>query len=774
MGDSAIDRYFNTTEILTSIVNALSSAVVITDADQNILFWSDNCLNKFGWTAEEAKGKKLEDFLTCTLPDKNDCSCTNIEASNSQNNALACYRFNCKNGKELQVYLKVKDTQIKDQPASLIAIFDDAHNDLERALFDNSINELNRILDSVSDIVFTADAATETITQISRSCERIYGYTTAEFLADNKLWLKCMHPDDVSLVQETIKRFKESGEATTYQYRIIDKDGDTKWLETTLSSSSKDGTPTMVDGITRDISARKKAEEALQKSEEIFREFFEEAPELIMVVDADTGLFVDMNKKAEKAFKLTREEFLKKSPIDISPEFQPDGNRSDKRVLELIEMARQGKTPAFEWIHCDSDGREFPCEIRLKLLPIQGQNLVRASGLDITDKKFAEKIIRESEERFRLVSETPNLGITWGSPGGRMIEVNEAFAKMLGYTREEMVGMSFTEFVHPDELKKYGAELDRLLNGRQDVFRCDARYLTKNKEVIWASISISSIKDDQGKVRYNIAVVQDVTAKVLAEKQLRNLNESLEVKVRERTARLEEANKDLEAFNYTVSHDLRTPLRGLDMFRTLLERELGDNMTDTVKSYLDNIRSCTQEMDEMIHHLLDFAKAGKEIGEQELKKEWIDMTHLVQEKAKRLTELETDKNIDWQIDELPDAMADVTLIKQVWTNLMSNAIKYSSKNEIIKIHISGFEQDGQVHFCIQDNGVGFTPRQAEKLFKPFSRIHSPKDFEGNGAGLAIVYKIINFHNGTISASAEPGKGATFCFSIPKVEEDETN
>ena len=146
------------------------------------------------------------------------------------------------------------------------------------------------------------------------------------------------------------------------------------------------------------------------------------------------------------------------------------------------------------------------------------------------------------------------------------------------------------------------------------------------------------------------------------------------------------------------------------------------------------------------------------------------MTTLVKAMTQNLSILEKDKQIEWQIDELPHAVVDLTLIKQVWTNLLSNAIKYSSKNEVIRIHITGGIEDGYARFCVADNGVGFSTRQAQKLFKPFSRLHSSKDFEGNGAGLAIVHKIITFHNGMVSAQATPGEGATFCFRLPLIED----
>ncbi len=237
---------------------------------------------------------------------------------------------------------------------------------------------------------------------------------------------------------------------------------------------------------------------------------------------------------------------------------------------------------------------------------------------------------------------------------------------------------------------------------------------------------------------------------------------NLENKVMERTAQLEIVNKELEAFSYSVSHDLRAPLRGVMGFTTLLEEHYGNNLDDEAKRITSVIKANALKMGDLIDDLLNFSRMGR----HDIVKTNIQIQEMVKEVIAGFEPENKNNVIKWNIGTLPPITGDVNTIKQVWVNLISNAIKYSGRKDQSIIEIGSFMHDGQTAFFVKDNGVGFDERYKDKLFKVFQRLHSSREFEGTGVGLAIVEKIISKHGGNVWAEAAVDKGASFYFSLP--------
>lgn len=256
---------------------------------------------------------------------------------------------------------------------------------------------------------------------------------------------------------------------------------------------------------------------------------------------------------------------------------------------------------------------------------------------------------------------------------------------------------------------------------------------------------------------------QDITERKQIEARIFQLNNELESKVLERTAQLEASNKELEAFSYSVSHDLRVPLRHINGFVDLLNVKYGNDLPDKAQHYLQVITEASKKMGNLIDDLLRFSRTGR----QELKKEWIDMNMVVNEAISQINIDLKDQKVDWKIDPLPAVFADFSLLKQVWINLIDNALKYSRKKDVSIIKIGTKDLKNQIQFFIQDNGVGFDMKYSHKLFGVFQRLHAASEFEGTGIGLANVQRIIYKHNGTVTAEAELNRGATFYFTLPK-------
>jgi PAS domain S-box-containing protein len=340
---------------------------------------------------------------------------------------------------------------------------------------------------------------------------------------------------------------------------------------------------------------------------------------------------------------------------------------------------------------------------------------------------------------------------------GYFKRVNSAFTATLGWGAEEMLARPFIEFVHPDDRPATLREVEKLAAG-QPTLQFENRYQCKNGS--WKTLAWRARPQPDGTL---YATGHDATDRKQAEEQIVQLNANLQY----RAAQLEAANKELEAFSYSVSHDLRSPLRAVDGFSQAVLEDYGAQLPEEGRSYLQNIREGAQRMGVLIDDLLTFSRLSR----LPLHKQAVNMTRLAREAFEDLNGQQKGREIDLRIGDLPSCEGDPALLKQVWVNLLSNAVKYTRKREAAVVDVGSREEKGENIYFVSDNGTGFDMQYAHKLFGVFQRLHRTDEFEGTGVGLAIVQRIVHRHGGRVWAEAAVERGATFHFTLEGEKEN---
>jgi PAS domain S-box-containing protein len=370
------------------------------------------------------------------------------------------------------------------------------------------------------------------------------------------------------------------------------------------------------------------------------------------------------------------------------------------------------------------------------------------------------------EEAIRLQAtalETAANAVVITDRAGTILWVNPSFTALTGYTAEEVIGQNPRLFKSGQHDQTFYRMLwTTILAG--STWRGQFTNRRKDGSLYHDEHTITPVRARDGEITHFVAIMLDITARKRAEEELRQLSVELELRVRERTAQLEAANRELEAFSYSVSHDLRAPLRHIAGYVNLLNQTAGPALSKESLHCLNNIADSAQRMTRLIDDLLEFSRAAR----AELRCTQVDLQPLLEEAILQLHDETRGRNILWKRSPLPQVLGDQAMLRQVLINLLSNALKYTRPRDPARIEIGALETDPQeTVIFVRDNGVGFDMNYAENLFGAFQRLHLQEDFEGTGIGLANVRRIIARHNGRSWAEGEPNRGATFYFSLPK-------
>ncbi len=672
----------------------------------------------------------------------------------------------------------------------------------ERKLAEEALLEQARILDLAQVLVRDTQGH---IVLWNLGAEKLYGYSREEAIGrvSNEL-LQTRFPEPLEEIEiklravgtwegELVHRKRDGSDVVVASVWVLQRDAQ--------------GQPLRILEANTDITERRRAEEALRESEERFQAMANGIEQLAWMAEADGSIFW-YNQRWYDYTGTTLEQMQGWAWQSVhDPEMLPGVLAGWKDAIAT------GKPFGMEFPLRGTDGlfRMF----LTRVMPVRDSEgrVARWFGTntDISERKQAEERLAEQAKELAQLAEnlarsrqalegqtlmlqsvldSISEGLVAADERGKFVLWNPAAEKIVGLGPAGVSSAEWTDHYGlflPDKVTRFPDEqnpLARAIRGEASTAEMFVRNPTL-KEGLWIEASATPLKDKDGVARGGVVAFRDITQSRANEREIRKLNDELEHRVVERTAQLEAANKELEAFSYSVSHDLRAPLRHLGGFSKLLVEEYGSTLDPTAQHYLDRIQAGSQKMGLLVDELLNLAQVGR----QALSRQPTRLNPIVAEVIAMLQPDSEGRLVEWRIAELPVIECDPVLVKQIFQNLLANALKFTRPrfgvdgsagagapapglHTVIEVTHKKAE-DGQPVFIVRDNGVGFSMKHAGKLFGVFQRLHRAEDFEGTGIGLATVQRIVQKHGGRAWAEGELDKGAAFYFTLNVGEHNES-
>ena len=510
--------------------------------------------------------------------------------------------------------------------------------------------------------------------------------------------------------------------------------------------------------IQKDLRLRERTERDIKKSEGMLESILDNMPAVIFMKDLQ-GRYLFINRRFAEVTGFPQSEVKGKTVFDIAKKEQAEAADGHFRTV----MAA-GKAVEFEETVMYPDGPHPHRAVKFPLRNEAGEiYAVAGISTDITERRRFEELLRESEERLRLLVESvKDYAIIMLDAAGQVVSWNAGAAQIKGYAVEEIIGEDFSRF-YPPEVAASGFPEQQLARAAAEGRAEDEGWrIRKDGSRFWARVVITAIRNAGGQLLGFAKVTCDRTEQKLADQMLKQLNQTLGLQATE----LEATNRELEAFSYSVSHDLRSPLRHIDGFVDLLKKQALEKLDDRSRRYLGIIADSAKEMGCLIDDLLVFSRMSR----AEMRHVRVATDSLLNEAVKAAGNDAQDREIVWNIGPLPEVEADPAMLRQVWMNLIGNAVKYTRTRHPAEIAVGcNDDGNGELVFFVRDNGVGFDMQYVHKLFGVFQRLHRSDEFEGTGIGLANVRRIVSRHGGRTWAEGKINEGATFFFSMPKTK-----
>jgi PAS domain S-box-containing protein len=595
----------------------------------------------------------------------------------------------------------------------------------------------------------------------------LYDIDPGEHEASYAAWRESVRPEERASVEANLAAAVAGGRELSFEWRVNTRDGSPRWLLSRGKPERDDaGDIIRYRGVVVDITERRLMERDLRRSEAEARETVERltrAQRIGRMGDWEWDVAAGAVRWSEEVYRIFGVAPGFETTFEtIVPMTHPDDSDSNLRAAQEIldDPSRPYGALNFRIVRPDGGVRHI-----FQTLAVDRDAAGKATRVfgimqDVTELREAEEARAQSERSLRRFYDAGLVGVVYWTASGAITEANDRYLEMLGYTREELEAgeVDWSRMTPPEWAERDRASLEELRTTGHNAAPFEKEYYRKDGSRVPIVTAAATL--DEG-CTHGIALVLDIGDLKRAQDELRRLNLDLEDRVRRRTADLEAANTELEAFSYSVSHDLRAPLRHISGFATLLQERMG-NDPEEAAHFLDRITQSAAGMGALIDDLLRFSRVGR--AEMHIGR--VDMAGLVADVLEVLGSDLGDRRVDVSVGEVLPALGDRTLLWQVWANLLGNAFKYTRPRDPATIEVGSRQEGDETVYWVRDDGVGFDMQYADRLFRVFERLHRLEDFEGTGIGLANVARILGRHGGRCWAESQLGFGSTFFFALP--------
>ncbi len=587
---------------------------------------------------------------------------------------------------------------------------------------------------------------------------RIFGLEPQQFGATYEAFLNTLHPEDKQAVIDAVNEAVYQDKPYSIIHRIITPQGTIKFVNEVGKVFRDDsGRPLKMIGVVQDITENRLIEQNLLLERERTRKYLDVAGVMIIALDVH-GNVVMVNQKGCDVLGYSKEEIIGKNWFD---HFIPKRDIEEVKeafnyiVTDRAELVEYYKNPIL-----NSKGQERLISWHNTLLKDDNGKIlaVISSGEDVTEKEATERMLRESEERLRVISEYANTGIAMSDKEGFIVYANKAFLDMVKYTREELYGKHFGIFTHPDYMEQELGYLKDLVEGKIESYRMEKQYITAKGDTLWVDLTVSCIRDTNGEILHHVGVVIDISDR-----------KRIEFELKEAMKQAESSNRAKSEFLANMSHEIRTPMNAIIGLGHLA---LQTDLTPKQRDYLTKINSSAQSLLGIINDILDFSKI--EAGKLEIEKTRFNLSDILKNIGDMSSVRAEEKGLEimFSIDSsVPRSLiGDPLRLSQILTNIVNNAIKFTERGEIVVAVKTKELYEGRVviEFSVSDTGIGMTDEQMAKLFEPFRQADSSttRKYGGTGLGLSIVKRLVDLMNGSLWVKSTYGVGSVFSFAIP--------
>jgi PAS domain S-box-containing protein len=734
---------------LAGIVDSAMDAIITVDGDQRILLFNRAAEQMFCCPATEAIGHSLEQFIPERFRSSHSSHMGAFGQTGVTNRAMAGARavYGLRaNGEEFPIEASIWRVETEGQKLYTVIMRDITGRERAEERF-------RQVIEGAPNGMVMVDPDGK-IVLVNAQIEKSFRYQRAELVGQpiERLVPERFHAHHSAYRDSFISNPAARPMGAGRDLFGLRKDGTEFPVEIGLNPIVTEH-GVMVLGTIVDITERKRAEEALRASQEQLAGVIGSAMDAIISVDEDHRIVL-FNAAAERMFLYPADEAPGQPLERFIPKRFRAGHRGHIENFSQTNVTKRSMGSLGAIFGLRADGTEFPIEASISQLESEGRKFYTVILRDITERKRMEKALKE---QARILDLAP---VLIRDLNDRIIFWNKGAELMYGWSSAEALEKTVysllqTEFPLP--LKQIKARLfahghweGELVHTRRD----GGRIVVTSHWVL--------DRADNETPRAILEVNNDITERREAEQEVRRLNEQLEKRVAERTAQLQAANKELEAFSYSVSHDLRAPLRHIDGFSLALLEDYGDKLDAVGQGYLQQVRGASQEMAQLIDDVLELARVTR----SEMRREIVHLSELADRILHQMQATEPTRTVSVKVEAGLATYGDKRLLKIVLVNLLGNAWKFTSKRENAAITFAGEHKNDETVFFVRDNGAGFDMTFADKLFGAFQRLHMANEFEGTGIGLATIQRIVHRHGGRVWAEGSVNEGATFYFTLP--------